>query len=112
MNAAATDFSLDAKACETRACLDDWTREMMDWHFSPETGAPFWLEYARSLDFDPRKDVRGYGDLDLFGNFQDEWLRGGPVRRWVPKGLGDKPIFVFETGGSTGVPKSRISAED
>src|SRR5438034_2650785 len=44
--------------------------------------------------------------------FQDEWLRGGPVRRWVPKAYADKPIYVFETGGSTGVPKSRISCED
>jgi hypothetical protein len=44
--------------------------------------------------------------------FQDEWLRGGPVRRWVPKAYADKPVYVFETGGSTGVPKSRISIED
>jgi hypothetical protein len=34
------------------------------------------------------------------------------VRRWVPKGLADRPTFVFETGGSTGVPKSRISVDD
>ena len=34
------------------------------------------------------------------------------MRRWVPKGLAGKPIFVFETGGSTGVPKSRIASED
>ena len=33
------------------------------------------------------KDVLTYDDLDKFGPFQDEWLRGGPVRRWVPKGL-------------------------
>ena len=45
-------------------------------------------------------------------NFEDEWLRGGPVRRWVPKAYADRPIYVFETGGSTGVPKSRISIED
>ena len=34
------------------------------------------------------------------------------MRRWVPKAYADKPIFVFETGGSTGVPKSRIAHED
>ena len=38
--------------------------------------------------------------------------RGGPVRRWVPKAYADRPVFVFETGGTTGVPKSRISIED
>ena len=112
MNATATDTPLTAKAAEARQRLDEWTREMMEWHFNPDTGAPFWLERAKTFNFDPRKDVKSYDDLDLFGNFEDEWLRGGPVRRWVPKGIADKPIFVFETGGSTGVPKSRIAYED
>jgi phenylacetate-coenzyme A ligase PaaK-like adenylate-forming protein len=82
------------------------------WHFDPATGTPFWLERAKGLGFDPRKEVRGYSDLDRFGFFEDEWLRGGPVQRWVPKGLAGKPVYVFETGGSTGVPKSRISVDD
>jgi len=30
----------------------------------------------------------------------------------VPKGLADKPVYVFETGGTTGVPKSRVAVED
>jgi len=34
------------------------------------------------------------------------------VRRWVPKGYANKPLYVFETGGSTGVPKSRINIRD
>jgi len=92
--------------------LDAWVREVVQWHFDPKTGTPFWLEFAKGLDWDPRKEVRGYADLDRFGFFQDEWLRGGPVRRWVPKGYADRPVYVFETGGSTGVPKSRINIED
>ena len=112
MNATATDLSLETRAQQARERLDAWTREMMQWHFDPQTGCPFWLDRAASLSFDPRRDVRTYDDLGLFGNFEDEWLRGGPARRWVPKGLAGKPIFVFETGGSTGVPKSRIAHED
>ena len=92
--------------------LDSWTRECIEWHFNPETGCPFWLDFAAKAGWDPRKEVKTYQDLDRFGFFEDEWLRGGPVRRWVPKGLGNKGIFVFETGGSTGVPKSRIAHED
>lgn len=99
-------------ADEARARLDSWTAEMMQWHFDPDTGCPFWLDWAAKAGWDPRHEVRNYADLDKFGNFQDEWLRGGPVRRWVPKGLAGKPIYVFETGGSTGVPKSRIASED
>ena len=50
--------------------------------------------------------------MSKFGSFQDEWLRGGPVRRWVPKAYARRPVSIFETGGSTGVPKSRINIDD
>ncbi|MBX3277454.1 MAG: hypothetical protein KF868_05560 [Acidobacteria bacterium] len=106
----ATDIAARSKA--VREALDAHVREIIEWHFNPETGCPFWLDYASKLDWDPRREIHSYDDLRRFGNFQDEWLRGGPVRRWVPKGLADRPIYVFETGGSTGVPKSRISIED
>jgi hypothetical protein len=95
-----------------RETLDAWVRELMQWHFSPETGSPFWLEWAARAGWDPRREVRAYADLDRFGSFQDEWLRGGDARRWVPKGYAGRPVYVFETGGSTGVPKSRINIED
>ena len=84
----------------------------MQWHFSPETGCPFWLQWAGKAGWDPRKEIHRYEDLDKFGGFQDEWLRGGPVRRWVPRAYKDQPVYTFETGGSTGVPKSRININD
>ena len=104
--------SLSSKTSAAQRRLDEHVREIVQWHFSPETGCPFWLEFAAKLDFDPRKEIHGYDDLKKLGHFEDEWLRGGPVRRWVPKGLAGKPVYVFETGGSTGVPKSRININD
>ncbi len=97
---------------QAKARLDEHTREIVDWHFDPASGCPFWLDFAKKLGWDPRKEIKKYEDLDRFGNFQDEWLRGGPVRRWVPKALAHKPVYIFETGGSTGVPKSRINIDD
>ncbi len=97
---------------KARAELDAHTIEMMAWHFHPSTGCPFWLEEATRLSFDPLTEVRCFDDLKKFPPFEDEWLRGGPVRRWVPKGLADQPVFVFETGGTTGVPKSRYNSRD
>ena len=97
---------------EARAALDAWVREVVSWHFDPETGTPFWLEYAARLDWDPRREIKTFDDLARFGFFDGEALRGGPVRRWVPRGLAHRPVYVFETGGSTGVPKSRINIED
>jgi hypothetical protein len=110
--AAAPPSHVDPAVRSARERLDAHVREIVRWHFDPATGCPFWLDRARTFDFNPLTDVRGYADLDRFGFFQDEWLRGGPVRRWVPKPYADKPIYVFETGGSTGVPKSRIAHED
>lgn len=101
-----------AQIAAAKARLDAHTREIVAWHFDPASGCPFWIEYAKKLSWDPRKEIQRYEDLDKFEYFQDEWLRGGPVRRWVPRGLAGKPIYVFETGGSTGVPKSRIASDD
>jgi len=95
-----------------RENVDAWVREVVDWHFDPATGCPFWLDFAKKLDWDPRREVKGFEDLKRFGLFEDEWLRGGPVQRWIPKGLAGKPVFVFETGGTTGTPKTRINCED
>jgi hypothetical protein len=108
----ARPISLDAAVQTARAELDAWTREVVEWHFNPGTGCPFWLEYAKDLDWDPRTEIRRFDDLSRFGLFEDDWLRGGPIRRWVPKGFGDAPVYVFETGGSTGVPKSRVAIDD
>jgi hypothetical protein len=104
--------TLEARAGEARDRLDAWVREVVAWHFDPATGTPFWLDWASRCGFDPRREVRSYADLGRFGAFQDEWLRGGPVRRWVPRGLAGRPVSIFETGGSTGVPKSRINIDD
>ncbi len=104
--------SLDELVSDAKARLDEHTRETVSWHFDSSTGCPFWLDYAEKLKWDPRKEIQSYDDLDKFDSFQDEWLRGGPVRRWVPRALAEKPVYVFETGGSTGIPKSRINIDD
>ena len=34
------------------------------------------------------------------------------MSRWVPKAYANRPVYVFETGGTTGLPKSRVNIED
>ena len=101
-----------APAQISRDALDAWVRDVVAWHFSPESGCPFWLDYAKTAGWDPRRDITGFPDLARFGRFEDEWLRGGPLQRWIPRGLAGKPVFVFETGGTTGIPKTRVAFED
>jgi phenylacetate-coenzyme A ligase PaaK-like adenylate-forming protein len=110
MSDTATDLSVRGQAAKAR--LDAQVRETVEWHFNPETGCPFWLDFASKLGWDPRREITRFEDLRKFPPFQDEWLRGGPVRRWLPKGLEGRPLFTFETGGTTGVPKSRLQIED
>ncbi len=104
--------ALEVHQAEAQQRLDAWTREVVQWHFDPETGCPFWLDFAAKLDWDPREEIRSFRDLEQLGLFEDDWLRGGPVRRWVPKAYADRPIYTFETGGSTGTPKTRINIDD
>jgi hypothetical protein len=106
------DSALQKKAIDAKALLDQHTYDTVQWHFHESTGAPFWLAKKAELKFDPLKEVKGFDDLKKFPLFEDEWLRGGPVRRWLPKGLEGKPAYVFETGGTTGIPKSRVVVDD
>ena len=95
-----------------RESLDAHTVEIVGWHFHESTGCPFWLDKKSTLNFDPLTEIRSFDDLKKFDPFQDDWLRGGPVRRWVPQPYAEKPIYVFETGGTTGIPKSRVAIDD
>lgn len=92
---------------------DEFIRAAMQWHFDPRTGSPFWLARARSLDFDPRTDVRSHADLRLFPNVAAE-LRETPIAELLPRGYGDDPgvVGVFESGGTTGVPKRVVVLRD
>ena len=67
----------------------------------PRSGSTFERSWTLTLWLTSRA-LRTSGSFPMF---EDGWLRGGPVRRWVPKGNADKPTYVFETGGYDGHPK-------
>ncbi len=111
-----TGADLEAAVRQAREDLDRHTQEMIEWHFSPETGCPFWLDWAQDQrtrhGFDPLKEVHSWADMMKFPHFQDEWLRDEQNERWVPQHYQGRPFFVFETGGTTGMPKQRVSWDD
>jgi phenylacetate-coenzyme A ligase PaaK-like adenylate-forming protein len=92
---------------------DEFIRAAMEWHFNPQTGSPFWLRRAQSLDFDPRADVRFHDDLRLFPNVAAE-LRHVPATDLIPRGYGPSAevVGVFESGGTTGAPKRIVLMRD
>jgi phenylacetate-coenzyme A ligase PaaK-like adenylate-forming protein len=107
-----TTADLDAQIQAAKDRLDQQTYETVQRHFHESTGCPFWLEKKADFNFDPLTEVKSYEDMRKFPLFEDEWLRGGPIKRWVPKDMVDRPTYVFETGGTTGVPKSRMVIDD
>ncbi|MEV6258656.1 phenazine antibiotic biosynthesis protein [Nocardia sp. NPDC051929] len=88
---------------------DDYVRALMQWHFHPRTGSPFWLRRAAQLDFDPLIDIEGTSDLARFPNVVND-LRTCAVEDLIPRGLGSNPGIagVFESGGTTGTPKRLV----
>lgn len=98
---------------EARAALDAHVREIVAWHFSPQTGTPYWLDEADRRGIDPARDVHGFDDLlAMFGHFPGEALRKEPHERLIPRTFAGRPYNVFETGGTTGMPKQRLNWDD
>ena len=56
--------------------------------------------------------MKSFADILRFPHFQDEWLRDLQNEVWVPKKYQGRPFNVFETGGTTGMPKQRIGWDD
>ena len=93
--------------------LDSHLRDIIKWHFSPETGCPFWLDWLEASDWNPIDEIKTSEDLVKFENFDgDTHLRDLPNDVWIPKEYQGKPFSIFETGGTTGMPKQRIGWED
>jgi phenylacetate-coenzyme A ligase PaaK-like adenylate-forming protein len=96
---------------QAQAQLDAHLRQIIHWHFSPETGCPYWLDWAKK-NFDPRKEINSFADVLKFPHFADESLRDLQPEVWVPAQFKGKPFNIFETGGTTGMPKQRIGWND
>jgi hypothetical protein len=92
--------------------LDAHVREIVAWHFSAESGTPHWLEWRENAGWDPVEEVRGFADLLRFENFDGELLRTLPHEVWIPRAYQGRAFSVFETGGTTGMPKQRLSWDD
>ena len=91
--------------------LDAHLKEIIQWHFSPETGCPYWLDWMKK-NFDPRKEIHSFADVLKFPHFADESLRDLQPEVWVPSQFKGQPFNIFETGGTTGMPKQRIGWND
>ncbi len=92
--------------------LDAHVRHIIQHHFSPETGTPFWLRWEETQGWSPRDHIHGFADLHRMGHFDKAALRDAPHSDWTPMACVGRPFHVFETGGTTGMPTQRLSWDD
>ncbi|WP_375486745.1 phenazine antibiotic biosynthesis protein [uncultured Mycobacterium sp.] len=104
---------LDVPRSEPVVDAEAYLRAVVAWHFSEDTGSPFWLRIAATLNFDPLTDIKSFADLRLFPNLLNE-LRNAPVEELIPRGYGAPlPLpQIFESGGTTGPPKRTVQMPD
>ena len=50
-------------ADEAKSKLDEHLREIIKWHFTEETGCPFWLDWLKESDWDPKEEIKTYEDI-------------------------------------------------
>ena len=93
---------------EAKQQLDDRVQEIISWHFSDETGSPFWLDWMKEAGWDPKEEIKSFEDIIKFPHFEDDLLRDLPNEQFVPKGMGDRPYNVFETGVTNFSPRVEI----
>jgi hypothetical protein len=79
-------------------------KRVIDCHFDPAGGSAFWLDRARQLRIDPRRDVHGLEDLALLGELSPADLRERPLLDYIPRALHSRmsQLTVAQTGGTTG----------
>lgn len=75
-------------------------------HFDPKWGSPFWTQRAKKWGKDPRTEVNSLADIGLLGTVPREALANSPIRDFIPKQFHDDltKFITAETGGAAGPP--------
>jgi thienamycin biosynthesis protein ThnN len=95
----------------------EYVNHILDTHFNPKYGTPYWIERQKKLKYKNHRDVNdwqsfkeiiGFSGFPEMAKFEQD-TRFMPVETFIPKKiLADttRKIWVSQTGGTTGVPKN------
>ncbi len=89
-----------------RSVCNERLAEVLAIHFDPDWGSPFWIERARRLGFDPRREIGCVDDLPRMGVLHPEELSRRPVEDLIPRSVVERKeeLVVAQTGGTLGDP--------
>ena len=87
---------------------------IIDLHFDPRFGSPYWLEKARQLGIDARKAIQSVDDLHRLGPMDETALATRPIEEFMPQSIWERrsELIVAETGGTLGRPKFAVHRND
>ncbi len=54
---------LQTASANAQEKLNAHLREIIQWHFSPETGSPFWLDWMKKAGWNPIEHVKTIDDM-------------------------------------------------
>lgn len=87
--------------------MSDRLRQILELHFDPNFGSPYWLRRLHAGDCPPPEEIRSLDDLARFGAFDLGILSRHPVEDFIPKAVRTRASLVLaETGGTSGIPAS------
>ena len=95
---------------------NNYIQNIMDIHFDPKFGTPYWLEREKRLGVNVRNMVKDLEDFRHFFSFKsleeqivyEKDLRKIPLENFIPLKIREdktRKIWYSQTGGTTGLPK-------
>jgi phenylacetate-coenzyme A ligase PaaK-like adenylate-forming protein len=87
--------------------------EILDIHFNPDTGTPYWLDILQQKGLQ-RHDFQNLAGLHQLGAMDVEAMRCRPITDFIPRNFHGRmgEMILAETGGTTGDPCRRVYLPD
>ncbi len=88
--------------------LNEYLDQLIEIHFHPQDGTPYWLEKQEKSGLDVRKEINSIDDLQKLGFPDEDILRKRPTEYFVPRKVWKEErqkILHCESSGTTGPRK-------
>lgn len=104
---------IDRASVISKKIPDHWKR-VMELHFDPDHGSPYWLDQIKSWNLDPLKDLFLFSDFEHVPFFETRDMATRPVEDFIPRSLRSQSDrwIMGETGGLTGNPSFTVYRND
>jgi len=86
--------------------VNERLQDVIALHFDPRAGTPYWLDVARRLGFDPRREIRSIADLPRLGTTEPAMYGSRPLTEYIPRAIlaEHSDLVIAQTGGTSGTP--------